>query len=54
MSKRPRPYLVRTAQAVSNVVPIGGGPATPPRERQWRDLVRRLQRNLHKEPGKPA
>ena len=53
--KRSALYLVRTASAPSNVIPIGERPATPapPRERAWRDLVRRLRRNQTQESRDP-
>jgi hypothetical protein len=33
------------APAATNVIPIGAIPRPPPRERSWRDLMRRLQKN---------
>jgi hypothetical protein len=53
MRKRPELYVIREpeAPAASNVVPINA-PRPMRRERTWRDLQRRLERNL--EPGKPA
>ena len=42
-------YVIREpeAPAASNVIPIGAGAVGSPsiRERSWRDLVRRLQKN---------
>jgi hypothetical protein len=55
MRKRPELYVIREpeAPAASNVIHLGGirsadpSPVVPPwpRERLWRDLIRRLQKN---------
>jgi hypothetical protein len=48
MRKRPELYVIREpeAPAASNVIPIGASVGSlSPRERSWRDLVRRLQKS---------
>ena len=49
MQKRPELYVIseREAPAADTVIPIGASAATPsaPRERSWRNLMRRLQKS---------
>jgi hypothetical protein len=52
--KRPKLYVISEpdAPSASNVVQINTLRPSPPRERAWRDLVRRLEKTLA--PRKPA
>ena len=43
MKKRAHLYVIAAAPAPTNVIPIEAGYA--PRERSWRDLLRRLEKN---------
>ena len=56
MQTRPELYVISEPQApaAASVTPIGAGAAVPPRsrERSWRNLMRRLQKNPA--PHKPA
>ena len=49
MQKRPELYVISEpeAPAAANVTPIGASAAVPlpPRERSWRELIRRLQKS---------
>ena len=49
MQKRPELYVISEpeAPAAANVIPIGASAAAPPapRERSWRNLMRRLQKS---------
>ena len=46
MQKRPELYVISEPEA-DNVIPIGASAAAPPapRERSWRNLMRRLQKS---------
>ena len=50
MKKRPHLYLIAepAAPTATNVIPISA--AGTPRERSWRDLVRRLEKNPQPDP----
>ena len=56
MQKRPELYVISEPQppAAASVTPISADAAAPPRfrERSWRNLMRRLQKNPA--PHKPA